>query len=216
MADLGKADDRALLERHTKTQVVLGTIGLIGAGGWVLSVVLLHFIKSDLDPIDTYVSDYAIGDNGWLMSLAFLMVGVGTLAIAVGLRAALAPGKRVVASWVLTAIAGVGFLLAGLFTGDPTGAEDLTTRGTIHVLGALLVFPTMVLGAFFLRGVFRRDARWSDFASKIRWVPWVLLACFLVSFGTSEDGPLGLTQRLFAFVIMAWLAALAQQLRTHG
>ena len=33
----------------------LGTIGVVGASFWVLAVLALHVLDSDLDPIDTYV-----------------------------------------------------------------------------------------------------------------------------------------------------------------
>ncbi|NNE12073.1 MAG: DUF998 domain-containing protein, partial [Ilumatobacter sp.] len=40
-------------------------------------MVVLHGVKADLDPVETYISDYAIGDNGWLMTTAFIIVGLG-------------------------------------------------------------------------------------------------------------------------------------------
>lgn len=124
----------------------LGTIGLVGVAVWVSIVVALHVIKSDLDPIETYISDYSIGENGWLMMVAFFAVGLGTLAIATGLLESLQPGKRVKTSVLLTAIAGLGFIIAGAFTTAPTGVEDdLTTEESLHVLGALLVFPVLVV-----------------------------------------------------------------------
>lgn len=191
----------------------LGLVGLAGVGAWVSIVVLLHGIKSELDPVDTYISDYAIGDNGWLMQLAFYAVGIGTLAVAWGLRLSLAPGKRVLLSVVLTAVVGVGFLVAGTFTTDPTDATDTTTEGSLHLLGAVMVFPVIVACAFILLGVFRRDPIWSEFAGRVRWFPWLLFAGFIVSFFASPDDLLGITQRVYAAIVMAWIGTLAWQLR---
>jgi len=193
----------------------LGLVGLVGVGTWVAIVVLLHGVKPELDPVDTYISDYAIGDNGWLMGLAFVAVGIGTLAIAWGLKLSLSPGKRVSLSVVLAGVVGVGFIVAGAFTGDPTDATELTTQGWLHLLGAMMVFPVLVAGAFVLRGVFRRDPEWSRFADRVRWFPWLLLGGFFVSFVAGPDEVLGITQRLFAACIMAWLGMLAWQLRSN-
>jgi hypothetical protein len=176
---------------------------------WIGIVVGLHGVKSDLDPVDTYISDYAIGDNGWLMTVAFLVIGAGLLCLAAGLRASLTSGKRVVLGIGLTAVSGVGFLLAGAFTTDPTGADETTTHGALHLLGAFLVFPVAVLNAFVLLGVFRRDPRWGQFASTVRWAPWVLLVAMIIAFGVPADTVVGLTQRVFAALLMTWFAAVA-------
>lgn len=186
----------------------LGVVALASVGSWVLIVVVLHGVKADLDPVETYISDYAIGDNGWLMTTAFIIVGLGMMCLAVGLRASLAPGRRVALGFILTAVTSVGFILAGVFTTDPTGADETTTEGALHLLGAVLVFPVTIANSFVLLGVFRRDPRWVSFAQRWRWAPWVLLVGMIVAFGAPE-GIVGLTQRLFAAMIMGWFAAIA-------
>jgi hypothetical protein len=207
---------RPLLGRSapSTTAAWMGTVGLAGVGAWVAIVLLLHFIKTDLDPIDIYISDYAIGDHGWLMRVAFYAVGVGTLGIAFGWAMSVERTRRATLSILLTAVAGLGFVVAGTFTTDPTGATETTTEGGLHLLGAVMVFPVTVLASFLLRGVLRRDARWQRFASRIRWFPWVLLVGFLVTF-FAPGLPVGLTQRVFAAIIMAWLAVLAWELRAQ-
>jgi hypothetical protein len=101
-----------------------------------VAVVALHVIEPDFSPVDTFMSDYANGDNGWLMQSEFFGAGIGTIAIALGLRKTLVPTKRGTASVVLLVLAGTGFFVAGLFNTDPTGVTDLTTTGTVHVLGS--------------------------------------------------------------------------------
>jgi hypothetical protein len=185
-----------------------GVVALASVGLWVLIVIVLHGLKSDLDPVETYISDYAIGDNGLLMAAAFVIVGLGMLCLAMGLRASLASGKRVLLGVILMAVTGVGFILAGVFTTDPTGAEEATTEGSLHLLGAVLVFPVTIANSFVLLGVFRRDPRWASFAARWRWAPWVLLVGMIVAFGSPDD-ILGLTQRVFAAIIMGWFAVMA-------
>jgi hypothetical protein len=192
---------------------MMGTIGLAGVAAWIAIVVALHGIKSDLDPIDTYISDYAIGDNGWLMQIAFYLVAAATLAIAAGWATAVPRTRRATIAILLLVVVGVGFIVAGTFTTDPTDATETTTEGGLHVLGALMVFPVMVAASFVLRGVFRRDPQWHPFAARIRWFPWVLLVGFFVSF-FAPGLPAGLSQRIYAAVVMAWLGTLAWELRS--
>jgi hypothetical protein len=41
----------------------LGTVGMAGVVFWVASVVALHFLDSDVDAANTYVSDYAYSES---------------------------------------------------------------------------------------------------------------------------------------------------------
>jgi hypothetical membrane protein len=191
----------------------LGTVGMAGVVFWVASVVALHFLDSDLDVANTYVSDYALGDYGWLMQLAFVVVGIATAAIGWGLRLSLASGKRVTASVVLVLVAGIGFVVSGIFKTDPTGVDDLTTAGTIHLLSAVVLFLSLIISAWMLRGVFKRDESWRSVSPVALGFAVALTLLFLVSFGTPSDGAVGLTQRLFAGVIMIWLFVLGLNLR---
>jgi hypothetical protein len=114
--------------------------------------------------VDNYVSDYALGDFGWLMKSAFFGVGIGTIAIALGLRQTLVPIKRGTASVVLLVVAGIGFFVAALFNTDSTGVTDLTTSGRLHVLGSVVIFFALPITAWMVRGVFKRDPTWEPFA----------------------------------------------------
>ncbi len=53
----------------------LGTIGFAAAAYFVVTVVVLHFIQTDLDPIEIDITKYGLGRFGWLLILAFLVVG---------------------------------------------------------------------------------------------------------------------------------------------
>src|SRR5512145_1838716 len=47
---------------------------------------LLHLLKPEIDPSWRFISEYAIGRYGWLMSLAFLLYSVAWLALFVAVR----------------------------------------------------------------------------------------------------------------------------------
>ncbi len=205
----------------------LGTIGIAGAAYFVVTVVVLHFIQTDLDLIEITISKYGLGRFGWLLILAFLVVGVGTLALALGLRRSLAPGKGVATSVVLMALAGLGFLnygglhhiVSGLLEADHEavfGCRRLCqTEATIHDLSGLLLFFTIIIGAFILRGVFTRDARWQGLAAAALWFALGLLVTFLLFFLLPEEVT-GFAQRVFVAVIMSWLAVIGWWMRSLG
>ena len=55
--------------------VWLGLIAVLSTAYWFLSVVLLHFLWSDSDPLESTISDYATGSYGYLMIIAFIVWG---------------------------------------------------------------------------------------------------------------------------------------------
>ena len=192
----------------------LGMVAMLGVAFFVVAGVALHFLDSALDPVEVYMSDYALGPYGWLMKSAFYAVGLGTLALGWGLRSTLAAGKRVTPAVVLVLLAGVGFLVAATFNTDPYDAVEETTSGSIHLLGALVLFLSLVISAWVLRGVFSRDPAWQAFATVTLWFAVALTITFIVQF----VGPWGsgLQQRIFVVVMMSWLALLGWRVSRVG
>jgi len=91
----------------TKT---LGTIGITGVVTFAVVFAAMHAVQPDLDPVERFGSAYANGKAGWLMQVG--IVAAGALAVAVGLRRSLEPGKRkYLGIWLLLIVA-IGF--AGL------------------------------------------------------------------------------------------------------
>ncbi len=75
-----------------------GRIALAGLGGFLLLLITLHVVEPGFSVVDDYTSDYALGDLGWLMRLAFVCAAAALLFL--GLLAA---------TWVLH----------GVFARDP-------------------------------------------------------------------------------------------------
>jgi hypothetical protein len=51
---------------------IAARLSFAGAATFVVLLAALHFIKPELDPSWQFISEYAIGDYGWIMLLAFL------------------------------------------------------------------------------------------------------------------------------------------------
>jgi hypothetical protein len=60
-------------------------LSLWAAIAFLVLLAALHFIKPKLDPSWHFISEYAIGDYGWIMALAFLALALsyGALFIAI-------------------------------------------------------------------------------------------------------------------------------------
>jgi hypothetical protein len=188
-----------------------GTIGVIGVGLFVLALIGLHILDSDLSVVDEYVSVYALGDHNWVSRAADLAMGLGIIAIALGLRKTLARGKRVTASWVLVLVAGFGFIVSGIFNTDPTDTTDATISGAIHDLGGYISMLSLMIATWLLRGVFKRDEEYSAMSrTQTRFA--VLMTGALAAF-IAFEAILGLTQRLLIAVVATWLITLAINIR---
>lgn len=113
-------------------------LSLAAAATFVVLLAGLHLLKPELDPAWRFISEYAIGNLGWLMALAFLSLAVSYTALVVALR----PHIRTIAGRLglaLLLVSAVGMAIAGRFPTDPiTSSRDaLTTTGKLHELGAL-------------------------------------------------------------------------------
>jgi hypothetical membrane protein len=123
-------------------------------------VAVLHVLESEVNDSDA-VSEYALGDFGWLMNVAFFSGAAGIGALAFVLHRSLARSKTAIAGVVLLAIAAVAWVLLGVGNIDPEGA-DATTHGLIHGIGFFLGLPARLAAPLVLAAAFRRDPRWAN------------------------------------------------------
>ena len=121
-------------------------------------VAVLHVLEPEVNDSDA-VSEYALGDYGWLMNIAFFSGAVGIGALAFALHRSLARSKTAIAGIVLLSIAAVAWVFLGAGNIDPEGA-DATTHGLIHGIGFFLGLPTRLAAPLVLAAAFRRDERW--------------------------------------------------------
>lgn len=189
-----------------------GVIGIVGVSGWVLANLVLHVLDPDLSVVDNVMSEYALGDYGWLSRASNVSNAVGVAAIALGLRATVSPGKRLTASWVLMLIAGLGFIPSAIFLTDPIDAEEVTVSGGIHILGFLMTIISVLVSAWMLRGVFARDEGWRHFQRAQHWFAVAISIATVPNIALAESAP-GVAQRVLAVVIASWWLALALNVR---
>jgi len=193
-----------------------GVLILAGAGIFATLVVVLHYLENDFKPCCRYISEYVLGDWGWVMNLAFAALGVAFLGLAHGLRSTLMPGRRVTASIRLIYITAVTVLATAFFNSDSVADQQAnvsTWHGTLHDLFGFLGFACVTVATFFLRGVFTRDPQWRRFAPHALLFAIVIVVMFAVTIFAPLDS-FGVAQRVFVMVDVLWLGTLGCALLT--
>jgi hypothetical protein len=141
----------------------------------VLFLVLLaslHALKPEIDPSWRFISEYAIGRHGWMMSLAFLSLAAACVGAVIALWSQVRLGGRIGLGFLL--VGAVGLTLAGIFTTDPitTPLDAQSTSSQLHGLGAILG-DGILLGAIILTISLARNPVW-------RSARWMLVAVLLL------------------------------------
>ena len=164
-------------------------------------VALLHIVEPEVNDSDA-VSEYALGDFGWLMNIAFFSGAAGIGALAFVLHRSLARSKTAIAGIVLLSIAAAAWVLLGVGNIDPEGA-DPTTHGLIHGIGFFLGLPTRLAAPLVLAAAFRRDERWADYRRPTLALGIAALAAEVAGF---SDLASVVTLRLSLGIWLVWIA----------
>lgn len=181
----------------------------------------LHVIKSDVDPSWRFISEYAIGRNGWMMQLAFLALAVSNVATWAAIRECLRTKLGRVGS-ALFLVGTFGLLIAAIFVTDPvnTPSERQTTSGNLHNLGGALGLLGF-LGTIIISIRLLRCRKWHTALATIWIAAAILILGFLISFvgitmiavehqGVfSPETPVGWPNRIGILGGSAWLAIIA-------
>ncbi len=192
------------------------------AAAAVALLAILHLLRPDLDPSWRMISEYALGDHGWLMRIAFLAWGLSSI----GLFAALRRQPRNLVGRIglgFLLLGAAGPLLAGLFPMEPLGtpAEAATVSGNIHSLGAVLGDALPVAATLLTIGLLRGNPGWKATrgalvgATILAWAGFLVLGVSMAILLPRHGGQLGpevlvgWQSRFTMVAYLAWPAAAA-------
>ncbi len=188
---------------------VLALVALVGSACFVASALLLPLL-SEYTLVENYISELAIGRFGFVQTIAFLAFGLGSLALATGIRETTRGSWGSLVGSALVGLFGVGVILDAFFPIDRGGMPQ-TTAGTIHLIAALSAFLCAILAMFVLTRTFKRDARWRSYWPASLVLAFVALVTFFLP---SEGAWAGIFQRIFVGVIISWMVLAAVRLRS--
>jgi len=207
---------------------VLSLLGFFGQTIFVVAVALLPFFHPGYSSVNDPISFLLLGPYGLVLTGALLAAGLGSLALAVGIRRTTRGVRGSLLGSVSIGLWAVGLALAGVI---PTDAEGRPTQGATFFHGAVgtLAFVFGLAGVLLLSGVFAREARWASF------YPLSLALGFAAFVGLTElmtvqvglvslieaVSPLsrsfyglGIVQRVFVGTVILWMILAAARLRS--
>lgn len=191
---------------------------LAAATLFLVLLAALLVLKPEIDPAWRFISEYAIGRHGWLMSVAFLSLAACCVATVIALWSQLRVGGRIGAGFLL--IGALGLTLAGLFTTDPitTPLDAQSTSSQMHGLGAILG-DGVAIGATIITLSLLRNKAWRaarGWLIGILAIMWIVYAWLIMSMPVDGNfGPavsIGWPSRMLMvsyclwFIVIAWQA----------
>ncbi|HUG82967.1 MAG TPA: DUF998 domain-containing protein [Euzebya sp.] len=193
------------------------------AASFVAALAALHVIKADVDPSWHFISEYAIGQHGWIMTAAFAALAVSHVAAFVMLRSQL-PTRSGRVGLVMLLVAAAGLTIAALFPADPitTAPADATAGGQLHTLGGMLGLATPLAIALVTWRLARGPA-WASARTPLIWAGAAAVAATLATIASlgimmsqhgGQFGPgvnVGWSNRLEILAQCVWLMTLARQ-----
>lgn len=201
------------------------TVTKISAIGFVVLLVILHFINTSVNPIWQPISEYALGNTGWLMQIVFFLLGISFLTLGLYLIKYLPKiGSKI--GGVLLVIASLGNFLAGIFNTDPvdTLPEYMTMSGQIHNAAAgLLGF--MILATVFITYQFRKQEQLKPFRKNMfvfTIILWGLEVALIIVMGVylsetngmiTPEAPIGWLGRIVIVFCAIWVWSCAHYLQ---
>lgn len=193
---------------------------------FLVLLTILHFLKPEIDPSWRLISEYQIGDYGWLMSVAFFTLAVGQVSFFFAIRPfAKGLSGRIALALILLSIA--GFIIVGLFPPDPitTPRELYSFSMKMHSyagLPALLGMPLITL--FMSWSLLRKSKQWASVFARswllaLTIIAWASLIAWNVGSSAQNIAPgvppeqyewIGWPNRVFILAYCLWLIVAAQ------
>lgn len=211
---------------HTRTSTC-AHVATIGVTAFVaIMYVAFLFIQPELNPLERYGSEYAVGRMGWLMATAFVCLATAIAALALGLARGLDRHARSRIGVVLMSIAALGILFSGVFDANlqvlnenppPRWVEPPTPtpEGIGHILAGIGAFFALMPGAIVISQRLHRAGRLGGGYRWLRYLSWLAPVAFVAMVAVLEPRGLeGLGQRVFLAIILGWMLLTAHGLKT--
>jgi hypothetical protein len=189
-------------------------VAIAGVAYFAAIIVVLHFLRPDLDPLSRPTSEYAVGPYGFLMTSAFFSMSLASFALVIGLYQGVSQPARSEIGLGLLSIWAVGVLIAMIFPIDPEGAPQ-TIPGTIHGINGPLAFLSLTAGAILVSRRFKHDEEWRPLHRTTLILSLIMLAVFIATFANivTGSGFAGLCQRIYLAAFVTWFSLTAMRLR---
>ena len=191
------------------TSTLSATTAIACFAYWALALLLLHALRPDRAVTTTFISGYAVGPFGWVMTTGWLAASCGCLMLLLGLAHSGPRSASATVGRLLLGILSLGFLITAIF---PPGKNSIS--GEIHSMFFFVNVASFLLASAFLSVSFKSDPRWRNFRRTATILASLAVFAFALQFVTAYFEVLhGLANRFFVTVIIVWLLATSIRLR---
>jgi hypothetical protein len=198
-------------ETTARLSAVASYITLSSVVYYASAIVLLHVFRTDLDPGYRYLSEYARGPYGGLMTSTFFALSTGSLALSLGLWRSVSSKLRFLPGLLLWLIWACAVFLAGIYTGDLQGTPR-THIGKIHDQMGMIAFPSATLALPLLSLALRWEKGWRSLWPATMLLSVAVVVCFLALDRFGQMGLGGLDQRIFLGATLMWMWILGRKM----
>ncbi len=160
---------------NSTSKVYFAKLAIAGAVISLLCLLILHFVSPEFDPSWRMISEYALGNHKWLITLFFVFWGAGSFFIILLLW------NIVTTKWakfgvILICLSFFGQIMGGMF--------DIKHK--LHGLAFLLGVPSLPIAALLVSYHLIKKDSWKKYKSPIlfsahfAWISLVLMAVSMV------------------------------------
>lgn len=200
--------------RHPWLTTLFAAVAAIAVLYFVAAVSVAGLLRPMYDPVQRTISELAVGHNGWIQVSAFVVLGVGLLALQHGLWRRLRATLLSRSGLVLLALCALATFVAAAFPTDLKGSVAHTVSGDIHEWMASVGYGCLILGALLLSIHFRHDEHWRSYHRPSLALALLGTAASIAMALTTHTEFLGLTQRAMALPLLLWVLLTALRLYT--
>ncbi len=190
-----------------KLSKTIAFISLCGCILFIIIVCILHFLRPDKNRLSCFVSEYAVGNFGWLMTIGFYTLAIAAVFLLIGL---LQDCKVSATGCITLGIFSVGILLAGIFPTDLPGNPP-TPRGLIHGFAALIALLSLAISMMAWGVVFKKNVGRKKYGNPSIFYGVVSLLLLFI-FIASPNSFRGLIQRFLLVWDIGWLVLVGWKL----
>jgi len=208
-------EKRLAVRATTITNPHGGYASLVSVITFLILLAVLHFLEPEFNS-PHLISEYELGNYGFLMSFAFFCMGAGTIFLTRAIWSDLrTKGGRFGRWWLL--LIGIAYIGAGIFPPDPA----LIVASRLHgISGLIVIFSSPIAFSLLARSIVIHE-QWSGVSRLVTGMTiltWIGLLSFYTSiiffYGVvpgSNTLVVGWTNRFMIVTYSAWLMTVAWQ-----
>ena len=146
-------------EANTESRRVIAGFAQIAIASTIVALVCLvslHFLSPEFDPSWRMVSEYALGNYSWVLSVMFLTWAIGAWTLAYALRNEVRTIGGKIGIFFLV-LAGIGEAMAAIFD----------VQHSLHGVAATIGMPSLPIAAILISVSLKRNESWNLARKKI-------------------------------------------------